>query len=191
MSVEERGSQQGGDAPCSPADGGSIVAVRLSIALERLVLARRVTEQFLADLTPAEWFWSPPQYPTHVAWQVMHIAASQYSLCFRRIRGVLPEDEAWFPAAYVAQFGLGSQPQLDPTANPSLDEIRRTFDGVYQRVLAEAPTYAESSLAETVDPPHPVFQTKLGSLEYASHHEGVHAGQIAMLRRLMHKKPLR
>lgn len=178
------------DAPVrdvSPADH----AARMLMIVERLKFARRATQNFLADLTPDQWYWSPPQYPTHIAWQVMHVAVAQYSLCFRRIRGQLPEDDAWCPADYLAQFGVGSAPRSDDDGRLSVDEIQRVFDGVFERAVEAVPKYSAAQLAEPVDPPHPVFKTNLEAIEMAPHHEAIHAGQIAMLRRLMGKKPLR
>jgi hypothetical protein len=49
----------------------------------------------------------------------------------------------------------------------------------------------DSELDNPTDPPHAVFKTKLGAIEFSPQHELVHAGQIAMLRRLMGKPPLR
>ena len=166
-------------------------AARLRAVVERLRFARRATKNFLADLTPEEWYWSPPQYATHIAWQVMHIAVAQYALCFRRIRGPLPEDEAWCPADYHGRFGLASQPERDAAENLAVEEILRVFDGVYARAIEALPNYTAVELSAPVDPPHPVFKTKLEAIEMAPHHEAIHAGQIAMLRRLMGKKPLR
>ena len=39
--------------------------------------------------------------------------------------------------------------------------------------------------------PHPLFETKLGAVDYAAGHEMVHNGQIGLLRRLMGKPALR
>ena len=38
--------------------------------------------------------------------------------------------------------------------------------------------------------PHRLFHTRLGSLLWCSRHEMVHAGQIALLRRMIGRKPL-
>ena len=51
---------------------------RLQPALDRMERSRRYTRQFLADLTPEEWFWQPSEVATHVAWQVAHVAIAQY-----------------------------------------------------------------------------------------------------------------
>src|SRR6476619_1645740 len=115
-------------------------------ALERIRWSRKFTEQFLPDLTPAEWFWSPEQYSTHVAWQVGHLAVAQYNLCLRRVRGRMAADEA-----------LISEPFID------------------------------ADLGAPRETPHPRCATKSGAVEVCSQHELVHAGQIAMLRRLMGK----
>lgn len=179
------------DADPSPQPPAAVTPERIAAAVERIRRARQFTRQFLADLTPDQWFWSPPQYPTHIAWQVTHVAVSQYALCFRRIRGTLPEDETWCPAEWITRFGVKSEPQPDPAANPPIEEIQRVFDGVFEHALQAIPAYTAEQLSSAVDPPHPAFETKMAAIEFAPHHEAVHAGQIAMLRRLVGKQPLR
>jgi hypothetical protein len=149
------------------------------------------TRQFLADLTPEEWFWSPPQFTTHIAWQVGHIAVAQYNLCLRRLRGRTADDESLIPDAYIDSFKLGSKPMAGAKANLPLAEIQRVFDGVHHQILTELPLVDNAELDAPVEPAHPQFKTKLGAIEYSAPHEFVHAGQIAMLRRLMGKPALR
>ena len=38
---------------------------------------------------------------------------------------------------------------------------------------------------------HPLFKTKLGSLQWCASHELIHAGRIALLRRLFGQAPIR
>jgi hypothetical protein len=164
---------------------------RLDAVLDRLRRSRSVTAQYLPDLTPEEWFWTPASYTTHIAWQVAHIAASQYNLCLRRVRGRTAEDEALVSESFIDNFKIGSQPVAGIANNPPIEEILRIFNGIQNQVLAELPQVDDAELDSAVDPPHPRFKTKLGAVDYASQHELVHAGQIAMLRRLMGKPPLR
>jgi hypothetical protein len=164
---------------------------RLQSATERLRASRAFTQAFLTDLTPADWYWSPPQYTTHIAWQVGHIAVSQYNLCFRRIRGRTAADESLITEAFFDVFKIGSAPSADISAMPPLEEIKRVFDGVYEQSLVELAGYDDEQLDVPLDQPHPRFKTKLAAIEFAPLHELVHAGQIAMLRRLMGKPPLR
>lgn len=164
---------------------------RLEAAIDRLRRSRTFTRQFLADLTLEEWFWSPPQFTTHIAWQIGHIAVAQYNLCLRRLRGRTADDESLISDAYINAFKLGSKPVSGAKSNLPLEEIQRVFDGVHHQVLTELPLVDNAELDAPVDPPHPQFKTKLGAIEYSGPHEFVHAGQIAMLRRLMGKAPLR
>jgi DinB superfamily len=164
---------------------------RLQAAAERVERTRRYTEQFLGRLTPGEWFWHPQALTTHVAWQVGHLAVAQYNLCLRRIRGRAAADEALMPEEFFDCFKLGSQPAAGAENNPPLVEIQRVFAAVLAQSLAELAERTDEELDVPADPPHPAFQTKLGGIEYAPLHEMVHAGQIALLRRLMGKPPLR
>jgi DinB superfamily len=164
---------------------------RLESAIDHLRRSRVYTRQFLPDLTPDEWFWSPPQYSTHIAWQVGHIAVAQYNLCLRRLRGRTADDAALLSDAFIDAFKLGSKPVATAKSNPPLEEIQRVFHAVHHQVLTELPLVDNAELDTPVDPPHPAFKTKLGAIEYSPQHELVHAGQIAMLRRLMGKPPLR
>lgn len=164
---------------------------RLELAIERIRRSRGFVQMFLNDLSPAEWHWSPPQYTTHVGWQVGHLAVAQYNLCLRRVRGRTTADEAIISDRFIEAFKLGSKPAAEPWQGPPLDEIKRVFDAVHQQSLAELTGRSDAELDVPVEQPHPVFSTKLGAVEWCPLHEMVHAGQIAMLRRLMGKAPLR
>jgi hypothetical protein len=164
---------------------------RLEVAIDRIQKARLYTQQFLNDLTPEEYFWVPSGYTTHIAWQVAHLAASQYSLCLRRLRGRTAEDEAIISETFFDSFKIGSTPVAGMKNNPPLEKIQRVFDAVHQRVVTELPSVDNAELDWPVEPPHPRFKTKLGAIEYSPLHEYVHAGQIAMLRRLMGKPAVR
>ena len=54
---------------------------RLESAIDRLRRSHVFVRMFLADLSPEEWFWSPPEFSTHIAWQVGHLAVAEYNLC--------------------------------------------------------------------------------------------------------------
>jgi len=164
---------------------------QLQSAVDRLEMAHRRIKEFTDDLTPAEWFWHPAEFTTHVAWQVGHLAVSEYNLCLRRLRGRTKEDETLLPDAFIEHFKLGSQPAADPADYPPIAEIKRVRDAVHAQMLKELSTLSDEALDVPVEQPHPVFKTKLGAVDYAPSHEMVHVGQIALLRRLMGKPALR
>ena len=57
---------------------------RLSFALKQIDFARSYTLGIINEIDEAAWFTMPPGCPTHVAWQVGHLAdgASMASACF-------------------------------------------------------------------------------------------------------------
>jgi hypothetical protein len=163
----------------------------IELAINQIRGSRIFTKRFLTDLTDAEWFWMPPQYTTHIAWQIGHIATAQYGLCLRRVRGRTKADESLISGAFIEAFTIGSKPVADPKQSPPLEEIKRVLDAVFDQSVSELQACSEADLNVPLDEPHPVFKTKLSAVEFTALHEMVHAGQIAMLRRLMGKPPLR
>ncbi len=164
---------------------------RLQAAVDRLEMARRRVEDFTDDLTPDEWFWHPAEFTTHVAWQVGHLAVSEYNLCLRRLRGRTQADETLIPDSFIEHFKLGSKPVAGSENYPPIAEIQRVSGAVHAQTLRELAALTDEELDVAVEQPHPVFQTKLGAVDYAPSHEMVHVGQIALLRRLMGKPALR
>ncbi len=167
------------------------IPARLENVLERMRRSRMYTQQFLRDLSQDDWFWSPSEYTTHIAWQVAHIAASQYSLCLRRVRGRTKEDESLISNQFIDAYKIGSTPLAGAANNLPLEEIQRVFDAVHQQALNELALFDIAELDSPVEQPHPAFKTKFGAIDYSSQHELVHAGQIAMLRRMTNKASLR
>jgi hypothetical protein len=163
---------------------------RLSLALDRIALARKYTLRLLDHVPPTDWFRRPTEGITHVAWQVGHLAIAEYWLTLHRIRGPRPEDTALIPDGFSARFGRESVPDPDPTKDPNPDELRAILDRVHKQTLVELPGLAEAELDQPTDRPHPYFSTKLGALLWCAEHEMVHAGQIGLLRRLLGQAPL-
>lgn len=162
----------------------------LQIAIDGIQFARRYTNRLLDQIDESEWFWMPEPRVTHVAWQVGHLTFAQYRLALDRIRGERPEDSEFVSAEFLKIFGRDSFPDPDPSKYPSPGEIRATFERVHERVLLELPSLPESEWYAPILKPHSLFNRKIESLQWCSHHETIHAGQIGLLRRLMGKPPM-
>ncbi len=160
---------------------------RLQAATDRIQFARRYTKQFLDDLNEEDWFWTPPGFVTHVAWQVAHIASSQYGLCLFRLRGRTAEDETLIPQEFWDNFKIGSIPVAGAENNPPVATIWGVFDGMQEQVLSELADKSDQEVDIPLEKPHPAFSTVLGGIEYSPMHELIHVGQITLLRRLMGK----
>jgi hypothetical protein len=165
---------------------------RLQLAIEQIVFARDYTIGLL-DQTPAtEWFRQPAGAGgvSHVAWQVGHLAFSEYRLALWRIRGPQPQDAALISQEFKSLFGANSMPDADPTKYLAPAEIPAVLDRVHEQVLREMPSLGEAELDQPVPHPHPFARTKLLALLRCAHHEMLHAGQIGLLRRHLGYPPM-
>ena len=163
----------------------------LELAGQQIAAARRYTQTLLDGLDDADWFRHPPDSPTHIAWQVGHLAMAEYGLCLFRIRGRRPEDLELMPSKFRKQFSRGSTPSPDPASYPPAVEIRRVFDTIHDQAMHEIRRFDPEELNEKIEEPYAVFDTKLGALFFCAHHEMLHAGQIGLIRRLIGKPPVR
>lgn len=162
---------------------------QLATALDQMAAARRYTLGLLADLPDDAWFWMPSPAVSHIAWQVGHISIAQYRMVVSFHREPRETDNDWAPASYRPLFGRESTPQADPSLHPSPAELLATLDAINAHVTAEAATYAEADLQGPVLAPHRFLKTRIEALLWCSRHESIHAGQIALLRRLYGLSP--
>lgn len=152
-------------------------------------LARGLINPMLDDLEPDQWFWQPAEGQNHIAWHVGHLAFAQYFLCLKRQRDRTEADLDLISTKFLKRYKQGSQPKASPAENEPLAEIRRVFDGVFARAMQELANYTDADRSVPTSPPHPVFDTKLGAINWCPQHEMMHAGQIVLLRRLQGKEP--
>jgi hypothetical protein len=161
----------------------------LSLAIDRINAARKYTLGLLEGLEADDWFRTPTPAVTHIAWQVGHLAFAEYRMGCAFLREAKPTDNDWFPLDYRRMFGRDSVPSPDASQYPSPEEILARLGTVHEHVLAELGAYADADLDAPVVMPHRIARTKREALFWCSLHEGVHAGQIALLRRLFGRPP--
>lgn len=165
---------------------------QLADAIDQIRTARRYSEDLLDHVEQPDWFRLPEGGVSHIAWQAGHLAVCEYGLAMKRVRGVKPEDEQLVTADDFRLFGKGSIPEADASKYPSVAEIRELLTRIHTAVLAELATLDDAAASEPVsDPPHPMFNTKLGALKWCAAHEFLHAGQIGLLRRQLGSNWLR
>ena len=165
---------------------------QLASAIRQLREARLYTRDLLHQVPVEDWYRPPAESVTHIAWQVGHLAFAQYALTLKRVRGGRPDDAELISAEFLAAFGRGSAPDVEQSRQFGSDAIREVFDRVHRQSLQELAELTEpQSLEPAIGPPHAMFQTKLGALQWCAQHEFIHAGQIALLRRLFGLPPLR
>jgi len=163
----------------------------LNLAIRQIEFARKYTLGMIEDIEEDLWFRQFDECPTHIAWQIGHLAMAQYALTMIRIRGKEPEDEQLLSKKFFRGFQKGTSPIFDAAEYPTPREIRDTLADVHEVSLSELARYDDKELDVKLPEPHAVFDTKLGSVFFCSAHEMMHAGQIGLLRRMMGKAPIR
>jgi hypothetical protein len=164
---------------------------RIAAFIDNLVFARGYTVELLAHIPEADWFVMPPGCPSHVAWQVGHLAFAEARLIVERVGGRTEIGGGVLPAEYIQLFGRNSVPEPDPAKHPAPAELRRTFDRVHEATLQTLRDTADRDLETLVQgSPHRFCRTKADFARWVSHHEFQHSGQIGLIRRMLGKDPV-
>ncbi len=164
---------------------------RLEIAQRQIEFARNYTLGLLEDIGPDQWFSMPTGAPTHLAWQVGHLAMAEYGLVLFRQRGRQPVDTELMNSSFRKRFSRGSTVSSDAADYPEPAAIREVLEKVHAQAMKELPALDPSNLDNEVDMPYAGYPTNYGALLFCAHHEMLHAGQIGLFRRLLNKDPLR
>ncbi len=159
--------------------------------LQQIRWTRQYTLQLIDSIPRSLWYERPAGAATHVAWQVGHLAVSQYGLMLFRQRGRAEGDLELMPGWLRKQFGRGTQPATTAEGQPEPDELLARLAAINAQAHEELPKLSAQTLREPIDMPYAAYPIKLGALLFCPFHEGLHAGQIGMLRRLHGLEPLR
>jgi hypothetical protein len=155
----------------------------LRIAIGQIDFARRYTLELL-EATPRElWFEVPDGLPTHIAWQIGHLAVSEYGLLMFRMRGRHPEDLDLIPGHFRKAYSRQTTPNPDASVQPSADELQERLARVHELAMSELNAIDPGMLLDPVDMPYAAYPVKLGAILFCPMHEQIHAGQIGLLRR--------
>ncbi len=167
------------------------VAVLLNGAVEQIRFARSYTLSLLEATPEDRWFEIPDGMSSHIAWQVGHLAVSQYGLLMFRIRGRQAEDLALIPGKFRKAYSRQTTPNSDPTGQPSPDGLLSQLTKIHDLALSELKQTNPEVLLEEVDLPWAVWPIKLGAIMFCPLHEHIHAGQIGTIRRGLGLDPVR
>lgn len=163
----------------------------LRAAIGQIAFARRYTLELLQATPQDRWFEIPAGLPTNIAWQVGHMAVSQYGLLMFRIRGRRPDDVELIPGKFRKAYGRGSSPSSDRADQPSPEALLDRINRVDTLATEELRTVDAEVLLEPVDLPYAAYPIKLGAILFCPLHEHIHAGQIGLLRRALGLDPVR
>lgn len=171
-------------------DDATISAAR-DLALSQLEFARRYNLELLENTPQDRWFEIPEGAPTNIAWQVGHLAYSQYGLLMFRLRGREPEDLDLIPSTFRKKYGRGTTPIADPEKLHPPEELMARLAAVNEQAIATVKASPLDAFREEIDLPYAVYPNKLGAVLFCPLHEQIHSGQIGLVRRLLGYDPVR
>jgi len=161
------------------------------LLLKQTAWARQYTRQLIDSIPEELWYVQPSGLKTHVAWQVGHMAVSQYGLMLFRQRGRMPGDLELMPGWLRKQFGRGTTPSESADGMPTPGDLLAMLDKINAQSHAEVALLTAEQLAEPTEMPYAAYPIKLGALLFCPLHESIHAGQLGLLRRLHGLAPIR
>jgi hypothetical protein len=177
-----------GDVPLpEPADA----AVMLRGAIAQMNFARQYTLSLLEATATDRWFEIPPGLPCNIAWQVGHLAVSQYGLMMYRVRGRCPDDLKLIPGSFRKKYSRQTTPSADESSQPAAADLMQRLAEVHRLAMSELAAVDPAVLSDPIDQPYAGYPNKLGAILFCPLHEQIHAGQIGLIRRALGLPPVR
>lgn len=176
-----------------PPEDAAAAASQLRVALGQIEFARAYVLELLTATPTDLWFKTPEGCHTTVAWQIGHLAVSQYGLLMFRQRGRQPEDLELIPGTFRKKYGRGAVPsgEIPEDVQQEAEGLLARLQLVHGKAMAELLESDPANLLEPVEMPYAVYPNKLGAVLFCPLHEQLHAGQIGVLRRNLGLAPIR
>jgi hypothetical protein len=140
----------------------------------------------LADLTPAELLARPCPGGNHIAWQLGHLIAAERGLVEKALPGKMPPLPAGFAERHTKETAALDDPQAFLTKDEYL-ALARQVRAAVQQIIGDLPAGEFDKPVAKVPP----FIKTVGELFlFLGPHWTMHAGQWAVIRRVLGRPPL-
>jgi uncharacterized damage-inducible protein DinB len=153
----------------------------------QLTGARRMTERLLADFhTPEQWTKQVATQCNHALWFVGHMAHTDNFMI-----SILDPAQSKKADGFAERFGTGSIPTPNPADYPPSDEVVSVMRERREKLLSILKTLSEEDLAKPTPKGTPEFIPDYASIfETVVWHEGLHSGQLTVLRKVLGLPPV-
>jgi hypothetical protein len=146
--------------------------------------SRMISIGYLEDLTDQELLHRPAEGANHINWQLGHLIASENQMGNQAIPGSMPP----LPAGFAEKYTKDTAASDNPADFLSKAELLKVFEEQRAATLA---ALAKVSEADFDKPTGVDYAPTIGSM-FSLHgsHWLMHAGQWAVIRRQLGRKPL-
>ncbi len=150
-----------------------------------LNFARQWTLDLLSDIPQDKLTHQPCAGGNHAIWIAGHIAYADDGF----LSGV-GKKPARFSDSWVKLFGMGSKPQADAGAYPPLSELTNALADNREGLLAWFGSMSAEELANPLPEDFKMFAATFGQLMTSiAWHEGLHTGQLTVVRKSLGLAP--
>jgi hypothetical protein len=151
----------------------------MNLQIENLKKVRAFLLESIKELTTEQWNKIPAGFNNNIAWNVGHLVAAQQGICYKRAN-LTPHitDEFW------EQFRSGSKPGVDL----SVDDIS-DLKGLFLSTMDQLDADYNDQIFGNYTAWSTRYGVEIGSIEdalkFLPYHEGLHAGVISAMRKLV------
>ncbi|MBI3838433.1 MAG: DinB family protein [Planctomycetia bacterium] len=147
----------------------------------------KVAQAYLADLTDADLLVRPVPGANHIAWQLGHLASAEHDLIEMVAPGSMPK----LPAGFKEKHSKQTAASDDPKAFCSKAEYLTLLKEQRAGTLAALAKMSEPDLSKPAPEPVRSHLDTVGDVfSMQGGHLLMHAGQWAVVRRKLGRKPL-
>lgn len=157
-------------------------AIKLGLDMGELV-----SLGYLEDLTDAELMKRPTPGCNHIKWQVGHLVASEHNL----VGGCCPGQMPALPAGFESRYTNETANSDNPADFHSKDELLAAYRAQRAATLATLNRLQDSDLDQPSPESMQSYAPTVGAVfSLQGSHWLMHAGQWAVIRRQLGRKPL-
>ena len=150
-----------------------------------LNIARNWMLELLSDIPQDKLTHQPCAAGNHAIWIAGHIAYADDLFASKIGNKTARCSDSW-----VKLFGMGSIPQADAGAYPSLREVTNALADNREGLLASFSSMSAEELAKPLPDDFKTFAATLGQLMISiACHESLHAGQLTVVRKSLGLAP--
>lgn len=149
--------------------------------------AEMIAKAYLDDLTDADLLVRPVPDANHIAWQLGHLITSEHSMVQAALPGTMPP----LPAGFAERYTPETAKLDEPSAFHTKAEYLRLATEQRAATLAALDGLTDADLDRPAPEAYRGFLDNLGELLMMQGlHVLMHAGQWAVVRRKLGRKPL-
>ena len=154
-------------------------ALKLSIDMGRMVASG-----YVEDLSDEELMQRPHPQCNHIKWQLGHLIAGEHTMIEQASPGSMPP----LPAGFTERYTKETAASDDPTAFDSKAELLKAFEAQRAGTLAALEKFDDAGFDRETGVE---YAPTVGAMfELQGSHWLMHAGQWAVVRRMLGRPPL-